>query len=189
MDVSEAIDNNLQIRKYTNEKPPIEDIVEIIETANKTFTHGNVHILSFTLIDDPDIIKDIATGCQQSYIEKAPYVIVITSNDKQAKKLFDKRATKYIKHHAGAAAQIMLLKARDLGLAGSWIGAFSDPTIEHTIGSSGEIELILTLGYGMNEKGTKSRQRKKPELTGRLFFNVWGNRFYKPLKKLRRGDM
>ncbi|MAH07631.1 hypothetical protein CMI38_05280 [Candidatus Pacearchaeota archaeon] len=189
MELDEAITNTVQIRKYTNEKPPIEDIVELVETANKAFTHGNIHILSFTIVDDPDIIKDIAEGCQQRHIEKAPYVIVMTSKDTQAKRLFDKRAKKYIKHHAGAAAQIILLKASSLGLSGSWIGAFSEATIENAINSPEEIELVMTFGYKMDRDKTISKQRKKPELTGRLFFNAYGNRFYKPLKKLRRGDM
>ena len=52
-----------------------------------------------------------------------------------------------------------------------------------------EIELVMTFGYKMDRDKTISKQRKKPELTGRLFFNAYGNRFYKPLKKLRRGDM
>ena len=189
MKIDEAINGLAQVKKYTNKKPPIEDVVEIVESANNAFTHGNVHMLSFTVIDDKNIIKAIADGCRQRYIEKAPYVIVITSNDKQVKRLFDKRAEKYIKHHAGAAAENFLLKARSLGFSGSWVGAFSEPTISSAIGIEGdsEVEMIITLGYGMEE--VEIARRKKPELTGRLFFNSFGNRFYKPLKKLRRSDM
>jgi len=191
MDIESALQQTTQVKKYTNKKPPVEQIIKIVEAANQAFTHGNVHIVSFTIVDDPDTIKIIAESCQQQYIEKVPYVIVLTSNPKQLRRLFDVRAEKYTKHHVGAIAQMFLLKAATLGLSSSWVGAFSKPTISAALGTpdSAEIELIITVGYGMHEEKIKEKQRKKPELTGRLFFNAWGNRFYKPLKKIRRADI
>ncbi len=188
MDFDKVTQKRATVKKYSSKKPPADKIVEIIETANMAFTHGNLHILNYILVEDKDTIAQIASACQQEFIKQVPYIIVIVSNQKLAKKMYEKRTDKYIKHHAGAAAQNLLLKACNEGLGASWIGAFAEPTVRRllAIPEGIDIELLISIGYELT-KG-KAKQSIRQSLTNRLFFEQYGNKFYKPIGKLRRSD-
>ena len=134
-------------------------------------------------------IAKIATSCQQEFIKEVPYVVVICSDSKLVKNMYDIRAEKYVKHHAGAAAENFLLKVCDLGLAASWVGAFSELSLRTALNipDNIDIEIVLTVGYELNEGKTKQSLRQS--LNTRVFFEQWGNRFHKPFVKVRRDDM
>jgi len=70
-----------------------------------------------------------------------------------------------------------------------WVGAFSEPTLRNLlkIQDGINLEVVLPIGYELI-KG-KTKQRHKFSLVNRLFFETWKNRFYKPIKKIRRGDV
>ena len=86
--------------------------------------------------------------------------------------MFEERAEKYIKQHAGAAIENFLLKITDLGLVSCWIGAFSDLTVKNILRIPDEIdvEAILPVAYESKELKNKARQRIKPDLRARTFF-------------------
>ncbi|MAG02292.1 hypothetical protein CMI42_03060 [Candidatus Pacearchaeota archaeon] len=187
MDLDKVINKRKQVTKYSSKKPKIEKIVEIIQSANKAFTHGNLHIIKYLIVENPELIAKIAEACQQEFIKKVPYVVVLCSDPKQIDKIFDVRAKKYIKHHVGAAAENFLLKTYDLGLSGNWIGAFSDVTLRNVleIPEDVEIEMLITVGDGLKT----SKKSKIPSLTTRLFFDTYWNSFHKGIKKVRLEDM
>ena len=189
MEFKKLVKTRATVKKYSSKKPPVELIVEAIETANLAFTHGNLHILKFIIVEDQTTIDKISESCQQEYIKTAPYIIVVCSDPKLVNKMYDVRADKYIKHHTGAVAENLLLKFCDLGLAASWVGAFSDPTIKNAlyIPDNINLELIITIGYEFI-KG-KKKQSPKPTLVNRLFFEKYGNKFHKPIKAIRRSDV
>ena len=189
MDFKKLVKTRATVKKYSSKKPSADLIVEAIETANLAFTHGNLHILKFIIVEDPTLIEKISESCQQEYIKTAPYIIIVCSDPKLVNKMYDVRANKYIKHHAGAVAENLLLKLCDLGLAGSWVGAFSDPTIKNAlyIPDNINVELVITAGYEFI-KG-KKKQSPKPILIKRLFLEKYGNVFHKPITAVRRSDV
>jgi len=189
MDFQKVIEKRASIRHFSQRKPTIEKINALIIAANIAPAPGNLYILRYLIIEDPEKIKKISECCQQPFIAKAPYVVIFCSEDKQIKKMYDKRAERYIKHHVGAAVENYLLKATDLGLASCWVGAFSETSLRNLlrIPDSFEIEVVLPTGY--EEFKGKTKQRKKYALYNRLFFHAWGNRFHKPFRDVRRSDM
>ena len=189
MDFDKVVRARASVKKYSSKKPPIEKITEIIECANMAFTHGNLHILKYIIVENTDTIAQISRSCQQEFIKEVPYVVVICSDPKLAKNMYDIRADKYIKHHAGAAAENFLLKVCDLGLAASWIGAFSESSLRNALNipDNIDIEILITVGYELNK--SKTKQSIRQSLNKRVFFEQWENRFYKPFAKVRRDDI
>ena len=186
MEFDDVIKKSGESKKFSLKKPSPEKMTELIITANHAPNPGNLHTLNYIVIDDPGIIAKIADYCQQDFIQKAPYIIIVCSNIKQAKKLYDKRAEKYVKHQVGFAVENILLKATNDGLACSITELFPEQILKDflVISDNIEIELLLAIGYAYE----KPKYSYKPSLVTRVFFNQWGNRFYKPIRKLGREE-
>ncbi len=189
MEFQKILENRTSVKNYSSKKPAIENIIKAIEVANLAPAADNLQPLIYIVIEAPEKIGKIADACQQQFINKAPYVIVVCSNSKQLKIFDENRAEKYIKHNVGAAIENFLLKITELGLASCWVGAFSEITIRNllNIPDSINIEAFLPVGYEL-VKG-KTKQRFKRSLVNRIFFDSFGNKYYKPFIKIRRGDV
>ncbi len=186
MEFNDVIKKLGESKKFSLKKPAPEKITELIITANHAPNPGNLHTLNYIVIDDPSVIAKIADYCQQDFIQKAPYLIIVCSNIKQAKKLYDKRAEKYVKHQVGFAVENILLKATNEGLSCSIIELFPEQILKNflLIPDHIEIELLLAIGQAYE----KPKPLHRLSLVTRVFFNQWGNRFYKPIKKLSRDE-
>jgi nitroreductase len=175
------------IKKYTNRKPKIDVITEAIIIANEGPKAGNIQPFQFVIVEDPEGIATIAEACQQSFIAKAPYVIIVTSDVTQTKRLYGDKADKYIKQNVGAAVQNLTLQLADSGISSSLVGPFSEETLRNNFGipEGKEIEMIITLGEGMGEAKTM----RSPALINKIFFGSFGNKFHEPTTKVTRKDM
>ena len=192
MEFQKVLDKRASVKKFSSKKPAVENIIEAIFVANMAPAAGNVPELIYLVVDDKEKIGKIADACQQSFIAQSPYLVIVCSITKQAKRLYDLKDDKYLKHNVGASVENFLLKIVDLGLASCWVGAFSEPTIKNTLGipDSMEIEVVIPVGYELITFKTRLKQPKpKYSLVNRVFFNSWGNKFYKPLIKIRRIDV
>jgi nitroreductase len=171
------------IRRYSDKKPKIETLMKIIEIGNLAPSPGNLPILKYLIIENQESILKVSEAARQDFIRESPYLIVICSEPREVENMYDKRAQRYIKQHTGAVIENMLLYITELGLASCWIGAYSDLTIRNLLGipDSVEIEAILTIAY--QSKIDKTAQKRKPNLTTRINFEKWGNKFLKQFKK------
>jgi nitroreductase len=189
MDFNKVIKKRASIRRYSDKKPKIEDVVKLIDAANLAPSPGNLPILQFIIVEDPEKIAQIAVACQQNWIKQAPFLVVFCSSFTKPNILYEERADKYIKQHAGAAVENFLLKATDMGLASCWVGAFSDVTIRNILKipeDKANIEAILPIGY--QHAYDKTTQRTKRGLGERLRFENFKNKFKSPFIKLPRGE-
>tara|TARA_Y100000310_G_C20645676_1_gene796400 strand:- start:929 stop:1495 length:567 start_codon:yes stop_codon:yes gene_type:complete len=164
------------VKKFTNKKPKVELIIEAIQVANEGPIAGNVQPLQFVIVEDRELIAMIAAACQQSFITRAPYVIIITSDPTRMRKIYDERSEKYTKQNVGAAMQNITLQLADSGISSSLVAPFSDPTIHNKlkIPDGKEIEIIIAAGEGME----KARLRKRPDLIHKVYYDTWGNRWH-----------
>lgn len=188
MEFNDLIKKRASVRNFSFKKPDMEDIIKIIQAANLSPAPGNIPLLSYIIIEDKEIISQISDACQQKFIKDAPYLVVVCSDKKNCEKLYDERTDKYIKHHAGAAIENFLLKTTDMGLASCWVGAFSDFTIKNllAIPDNIDIEAIFPVGYESNNSHTK--QKTKPPLEKRIWFEKYKNKFQMTPSKIRRDD-
>lgn len=187
MKFRELLEKTHFVKDYTNRKPRIELIIEAIETANEGSMAGNLQPIQYIIVEDPGAISLIAQACQQSFIAKSPYVIIVVSDPSQMRKLYNEKGDKYLKHNIGSAVQNFTLKLAESGISSSLVAPFSDVILHNGFGipEGKEIEVIITAGESIG----KSMKRKKPVLINKIFYGKYGNKFYKSFPKITRKDI
>jgi len=183
MNLDTVLKKRTSIKDYSSKSPKIDNIIDAIEAASLAPSPGNLQILKFIITEDEETIQKIAKACQQEFIQDAPMLIVVCSDSKKAKIMYDKRANTYIKHHVGAAVENLLLKITEINLASCWIGAFSEITIKNIlkIPDNIDVEVILPIAYP--SKTDKTKQKRKPNLGNLVFFDTWNNKFQKKIRR------
>ena len=181
MELDHAIETRHSCRRFSTKKVNWEDIIECVDSANKAPQAGNIPVVRFVIVDNPEKIQKLADAAQQDFISNASYAVVVCSNPTQLKRSYDQRGEMYSRQQSGAAIENFLLKLTELGLATCWVGAFADEMVRHALSIPEEVlvEAILPVGY---EMPPKSKQRQKADLDEVLYFNKWKEKRMKPLK-------
>lgn len=182
MEFQRVVEKRASFRKFSEKKPKPTEIIKLLDIANLSPSPGNREILRYIVVEDEEIKDKIAEACQQNFVRKAPYVIVVCSYPTHIRNVYDKRANRYIKQHAGAAIEHILLKAVDLGLVGCWVGAFSEVTIKTLLAIPDKIDVEAVIPIGYKLVTDKTKQRRKPRLQGRVFYDRFNNIYRKPLR-------
>lgn len=189
MELEEVIKKRASIRKYASKKPDIELAIAAIEAASIAPSPGNLPILKYLIVEDIEKIKEITEACQQPFIEQASLLVVVCSDSKQVERMYDKRAEKYTRQHAGAAIENFLLTITDLGLASCWIGAFSDFQVQRALHIPDNIVIEAILPVAYEHKTNKATQRKKRPIYGKMYYGAWGNPYRIKTAQVRRTDI
>ncbi|MFQ6113779.1 MAG: SagB/ThcOx family dehydrogenase, partial [bacterium] len=83
---------------------------------------------------DEDIRRKLGKAAlDQTFVEKAPCVFVITCIYERTTGKYRERGIRYVHLDAGHAAQNLLLQAAALGLGGVPVGAFNDYNVAQTM--------------------------------------------------------
>jgi nitroreductase len=93
MNVNSAIKKRASIRNFSLKTVKYDKLIDIIEAGNLAPSPGNLSIIKFILIEEPETIQEIAEACQQDFITEAKYVIAVISDSSGAEKLYYERAT------------------------------------------------------------------------------------------------
>lgn len=184
MEFDKVIKTRASIRKYFSKKIKESQVIDLIEAANLAPSPGNLPILRYIIVDDSSTIEKIAEACRQEFINQASVLVVVCSEHKRANIMFDERADKYIKQHAGASIENFLLKATEMGLASCWVGAFSDLTVRNILSIPEDITVEAILPVAYQSKIDKTKQRLKTPIFNKIYFNKWKNRYKKPFGKI-----
>jgi nitroreductase len=182
MELDKAILQRHSVRKFTKKKPDWRSIVEAINLARLAPLAGNIASLKFIIVSDEKKIKALAEAANQDFVKQASYVVVVCSNNENTVLAYGERGRRYVRLQAGAAIENFLLKLEEEGLSTCWVGAFYDEEVRGIlrIPENIDIEGIFPIGYA----GEKTKQKPKPELSGMMFFETWGNKYMVPTKKL-----
>jgi nitroreductase len=170
MEFNSVIKKRRSIRTYADKKLNIKYILDAIESANLAPSPGNLSLLRYIIVEDPEKIAKLAQASRQEFIKKAKFIVAVCCDHKTAITMYEERAEKYTEQHVGAAVENFLLKITELGLACCWIGAFSDITVRNILKLPEEIEIEALLPVAYESKLNKSKQPKKPELTNIIFY-------------------
>jgi len=184
MNLDKTLKTRASIRNYSDKKPSENKILDAIKAANLAPSPNNLQILKFLIIEDSEKINKIAQACQQPFIKKAQVLVVVCSNSKKVDIMFDKRADKYIKQHAGASIENFLLKITDMGLASCWVGAFSEITIKNILKIPDNIKVQAILPIAYRHKIDKTKQKSKTDLGNIIYFEEWDNKNKKEVRKI-----
>ena len=178
MEFDVVVENRKSTRKFKSKKPDWRDIIEAVNIAKDTALAGNLPNVKFIVIDDRKMIREITKCCQQDFITKAHYVVVVTNDNTDIVRNYDSRGEKYATQQAGAAIQQFLLKLVDIGLSGCWVGAFVDSQIKRAlkIPAQVSVEAVIPIGYSFD----KTKKKPKPDLDRVLRFNKYDQKLMNP---------
>jgi len=173
MELDKVLNKRHSARRFKEtKKPDYRKVMEAINAASKIPLAGNLPCLKYILVSDKSLIRELAEACQQEFISKVHYLVVVCTDRKFLEKSYYKRAEMYAQHETGAAIENFLLKITDLELASCWIGAFSDETVKRIlkIPDNIHVEALLPVGYEIE----KTEKKSKPTLESTMYFNGWG---------------
>ena len=175
MDLDKAIKSRRSVRKFKSKTPDWRAIIECIDLARYAPSAGNNFTLQFIVVDNKESIKKLAEACQQDFISKAQYVVVVCSNKERLVNAYGKKGESFNKQQAGSAIQNFLLALQERGLSTCWIGYFVDNLIkkELKIPENIEVEALFPIGY---ESEKPVRIKEKIDLDAILYFNVYKNK-------------
>lgn len=184
MRVGDAIRFRHSIRMYSSMNIPFNKIAEIVESARFAPTAGNVPTIRLVVVSDKERIRQLAQAAVQDFIAVAPYVIVVCSDNTQMTRLYGERGTyMYSRQQAGAAIQNILLKVTELGLASCWVGAFDDNAVKRVLVIPDNMEVEAILPIAKKHILFREARRKKIDLKNMVYFDRWGNKRYRPIRK------
>ena len=174
MEFDSVVEKRKSTHAFKSKKVNWRDILDAVDaTGQGPFADGKNN-LKFLILEEPDKINKIAEFADQLWINEAPALILVCSDDTNLENLHGERGRVYSRQQAGAAIQTFLLKLTDIGLSSCWVGSYSDELIKQSldIPSHIQIEALIPVGY---ESG-KSVKKKKKSLENSIFWENWDNR-------------
>lgn len=151
MELLEAIKKRRSVRSFKKEDVAEEDVNKMLQSACLAPTAGNVQPWKFVVVKNPKVKKDLAVSAlNQLWMTEAPLIIVACADLNRAERFYGERGrTLYAVQDTAAAIQNILLTAASLGLAGCWVGAFSEARVIKTLDLSPGVRplALIPLGY------------------------------------------
>lgn len=173
MKFDEVVEERHSARSFKPKRVAFGDILEAINAALKGPFAGNHNNLKFLIIEDEKTIKDVAKQASQTWINEAPALIVVCSDETQLVHQYLERGKDYAKQQAGAAISTIMLKLTAMGIQSCWVGSFNYEILKQLLKIPDQIhiEAIIPVGY---EKG-KAKKPRKQELETVLRWEHWNN--------------
>jgi nitroreductase len=183
MEFDDVLKERKCVRDYNaNKKVNFDDLMTVCEAARYSPMAGNIYSVRLVIVSDKDKKQEIAQAAlEQEFIGDANYVIVVCSDKSNLVRSYGKEAEMYARQQAGAAIENMLLTATDLGLAVCWVGAFEEKMLKRVLAIPEhiQIEAIIPLAIALK----KEESKRKPVLKAIAFFERWGQKTAKPIRK------
>ena len=165
MDLSEAIKGRRSIRNFKPDKVSKKDVERLIEAAVSAPSAGNIQPWELVVARKPEIRRRLVEAAYgQSFIEKAPVVIVVCANEDRTSQRYGVRGkTLYCLQDTAAATQNMLLTAYSLGLGTCWVGAFKEDEVRAALKIPIGIRPVAIVPVGYPGKSASARQKRPLE--------------------------
>ncbi|MCU0642416.1 MAG: nitroreductase family protein [archaeon] len=179
MDFDKVIQERKSVRCFKNKIVNFGTVIEAIDSAIQGPFAGNFNNLKFVIVESEKTIDNIAKQASQTWINQAPTLIIVCSEDMHLENQYGARGKDYARQQAGAAIATILMKLTDLGLSSCWVGAFNYEIVKEMlkIPAHVHIEAIIPVGY---EKGSLKKPRKTP-IEGVLRWENWNTTRRPPL--------
>jgi len=162
VDVFEAIQSRRSVRAFTTEPVSDKEVKQLIDAARQAPSAGNIQPWEFVVVRDPQIKRGLsAAALDQTFIEKAPVVIVVCANQLRSARGYGSRGVNlYCLQDTAAATQNMLLAACALGLATCWIGAFQEEEARRVLNIPNNIRPVAIIPVGHSAQKPEAPERR-----------------------------
>ena len=168
--ILELIKSRQSDRKYSNQPVEKEKVERIIEAGRLAPSACNAQPWKFIVVDQPELLSKLADAASakllgmNGFVDQAPVMIVVVREQAN----FSSRMGAVIKDKdyslidIGIASQNICLQAEAEGIGSCMLGWFDEKLVRKTLSipKSKRVELIITLGYSLNEKREKRRKPK-----------------------------
>ena len=173
MDAITMIKERRSVRKYKQEKVDRELMKEIVEIARWAPSWANFQIARYTLVDDPETIKKLATDGVKGFayniktLENAKGVAVLSFVKGKSGKL-DLEKDEYATgkgnvwevFDAGIACQTFCLAAYAKGVGTCIFGVIDEETIPGIVGLPEGETVASLIAYGLPDETPPATKRK-----------------------------
>lgn len=176
METFECIEKRRSVREFDELPVEWEKIGNILRAAQLAPSSGNVQDCRFVVVTDKTKRAALANAAlKQHWIAKAPVIIVVYSEPKPTQRFYGLRGEKlYTIQNSAAAAENILLAAKDQDLASCWVGAFDENMVNRVLGApqSARPQVMIPIGYSTEEP----EMPRKHRLVDITYINSWGGK-------------
>lgn len=150
LDVFEAIKKRRSVRAYADEKVSEEDVERLIDAARWAPSAGNIQPWEFVVVKDVETKRKLSEAAlNETFIEKAPVVIVVCADLNRSSRGYGSRGKHlYSLQDTAAATENILLAAQELGLATCWVGAFRDNEVAKAVKAPRNLKPVAIVPVG-----------------------------------------
>jgi nitroreductase len=150
LDVFEAIKERRSVRVYADEKVSDNDVERLIEAARWAPSAGDIQPWEFVIVKDTETKRKLSDATlNQTFIQKAPVVIVVCADVTRSSRGYGSRGEHlYSIQDTAAATENILLAAQELGLATCWVGAFRENEVAKAVKAPKNMKPVAIVPVG-----------------------------------------
>lgn len=158
MNFFEVVEKRLSIRAFATEPVEPEKLQQILETANRAPSAGNLQGYEIFVVKDAETRAALAKAAlEQGFIAEAPVVLVFCTNAARSAQKYGRRGeTLYTIQDATIACTFAMLAVTAVNLSSVWVGAFNTEAVQEIIGAPSG---IVPIGYAAGEPRLTPRRK------------------------------
>jgi len=160
--VLEAIKERRSIRAYAAKEVSEEDVERLIEAARWAPSAGNIQPWAFVVVKEVETKRKLSYATlNQTFIQKAPVVIVVCADVTRSSRIYGSRGEKlYSLQDTAAATENILLAAQELGLATCWLGAFRENEVAKAVKAPRNLRPVAMVAVGYPAERPATPQKR-----------------------------
>ncbi|MEM0481011.1 MAG: nitroreductase family protein [Candidatus Aenigmatarchaeota archaeon] len=176
MHVLEAIQKRRSVRDFLEKDVEDKYVGVLLYAASLAPCAGNVQEWRFIVVKDKQKKHELAKASyEQMWMEKAPIIIAICTDEKEIENEYGERGKKmYMYLDCALAAENLLLAAESLGLAGCIVAAFDDEKVSRILNLPINVKPIMLIPIGYPKE--KPEMPYKKPLESIVYFNEYGKK-------------
>lgn len=172
MEALDCIKTRRSIRQFKTEAVDHDTINAIIEAASMSPSFKNAQTTRYTIIENWEIIDDIAENCLMDYefnqrtVRRAPQLVVVSIIEKNHGygwdgRFFTSKEGRWEMFDAGISAQTFCLAAHDMGVGTSFIGILDEEMVAKAINLPEEQKVTALIAMGYPDEECEAPPRMK----------------------------
>ena len=140
------------IRSFQVRSVETEKLTAILEAANAAPSAGGLQSYRIVCVTRPNDRKALARAASgQEFVKEAPVVLAFLADlPRSSDKFGEQKARMFAIQDATIACAYAQLRAHDLGLGSTWVGAFDEGEVSRIVGGNEDLRpvALLPIGYG-----------------------------------------
>ncbi len=166
MQVQEAIQNRLSIRRYADAAIPAEHMNILFKALQLAASGNNYQNWEFVFVKDPDVKQRLVAACNnQVFVRNCAYFIAGVADPTLKWHMVD----------ITIALTQFAIQAVELGYGTCWIGAFDEAAVKQVLTIPDDKKVIICMTLGLPTGKHVHRGRKALEEI--IYLNKFGERF------------